>query len=110
MRCRGVCKGNRRDKRNAEAHADPIDPSAAQRAAGRSHLVLNQSRTWCHVADRARSKPEVACEGTRYCCAKTDRLCRGRHEVLWMGKAAFFGYFLCSSKESDPRPGEGQCK
>ena len=39
-----------------------------------------------------------------------NRLCRGRYEVLRMGKAAFFGYFLCSSKESDPRPGEGQCK
>ncbi len=24
-------------------------------------------------------------------------------------KAAFFGDFLCSSKESYPRPGEGQC-
>ncbi|BAO89297.1 hypothetical protein BRPE67_BCDS13830 [Caballeronia cordobensis] len=25
-------------------------------------------------------------------------------------KAAFFGDFLCSSKESYPRPGEGQCQ
>jgi hypothetical protein len=24
-------------------------------------------------------------------------------------KAAFFGYFLCSSKESDCRPAQGQC-
>src|SRR5689334_12524249 len=29
------------------------------------------------------------------------------HTVLRAKKAAFFGYFLCSGKESNPRPGEG---
>ncbi|BCQ26136.1 hypothetical protein NK8_43200 [Caballeronia sp. NK8] len=69
--------------------------------------MLNQSVMWCDVSDRARSKPGLAFEGTRYCCAKTDRLCRGRREVLWMGIAVSLVTFFAAAKKVTAAPHRG---
>ncbi|SAK92746.1 hypothetical protein AWB80_06723 [Caballeronia pedi] len=64
----------------------PLHTQRQRAALCRNSLVLNPRPKTNSLSERARSTPDVAYEGTRYCCALAIRLCRGRYEAFRLGK------------------------
>src|SRR6201991_2488762 len=88
-----------------EAHANPIDPSAAKRAGAVGAEPVCYVARW--VRPCAIQAARVLWGHSLLPGHSANRLCRGRHEALWMEKLLSLPTFFAAAKKVGAAPHRG---